>query len=92
MSIVRSEAVRRVDAEHGYTMEYAGSPAAHAAEYDEMEQQLARGHEFKADPTHPLSAVRRDTCVRCGQAVLQYTTGRIYGSAWVQDCPARTGP
>lgn len=36
----RSLAVEIVDAVHGYTYEYAGSPAAHQADYDQVEEIL----------------------------------------------------
>lgn len=38
---VRDEAVRAVDARHGYTVEYAPDPEAHRAEYDEEERRVA---------------------------------------------------
>jgi hypothetical protein len=41
---IRDRAVREVDAEHGYTMEFSSSPEAHAAEYDERERELQMEH------------------------------------------------
>jgi len=37
---IRDRAVTAVDARHGYTMEFAPSPAAHRAEYEAEEDRL----------------------------------------------------
>lgn len=37
---VRADAVRHVDARHGYTCEFAPSPDAHREEYDARERRL----------------------------------------------------
>jgi hypothetical protein len=39
---VRGEAVRRVDASEGFTMEFAPSPEQHAQSYDEEERRIWR--------------------------------------------------
>jgi hypothetical protein len=41
---IRDRAVREVDAEHGYTMEFSSSPETHAAEYDKREHELQMEH------------------------------------------------
>ena len=53
------------------------------------EEQLAAaeaaGHVFEADPTHPLSAAARITCVNCDSSML-CVNGNVYGSATEQTC------
>jgi hypothetical protein len=46
----------------------------------------ARGHVLENDPPHGLSRMRRQTCTKCGSAVLLRPDGSGYGSALESDC------
>ena len=46
----------------------------------------ARGHVVENDPPAAMTAVRRWTCILCGDAVLE-REGVIYGAATTRNCP-----
>lgn len=87
---IRDIAVARVDARHGYTIEFSHSQHAHAAEYDEEEKRVEA--EFAADPglaicpadhphrIHPLGA-GMFVCFECWARLVTGARPRAQGGA-----------
>jgi len=77
--------VHAVFGEDEVTENFQGAATPQASGEPATAKATANGHTVEWDPPASLTAARRWTCTRCGDAVLDYN-GNVYGGAVDRTC------